>query len=184
MNPPQLATNLTVNHTYRFRSTNAAVQAITAQDLVFIAGAMCTTANTTMQNIAGSVKLRHVEIWSPPASQGAASTCSVEYVGNAGTSNREFSDSTVSTAVPAHLRCSPPPGSGAAFWAVPAADVLMNVTAPVGSIIDVSCTHVMRDDAVAGISYAIAAGTLGAVYYAPLDGVTDIFLPVSLSTTT
>ncbi len=60
----------------------------------------------------------------------------------------------------------------------------MNIVAPVGTIIDVLASHVLIDTGLAGFSYTVAAGTLGALYYLPLDGDSDAYIPVSLTTTT
>jgi hypothetical protein len=60
----------------------------------------------------------------------------------------------------------------------------MVISAPSGSVIDVRGTWILQDDGNAGISYAAASVTLGRMYWLPLDGSTDQYLPVSLNTTT
>jgi hypothetical protein len=184
MHPPQLRTNVIVKHRYRFTSTSATPQTIVDNDVVGIAGAVCSVANATLNLIAASVKIHSIEIWSPPASQGSAATCSVEWLSTF-SPTIEVSDTTVSVSEPAHIRASPPSGSAASFWINPAsAQNIMKVMAPVGSIIDVKCTHLLIDEGTAGASYAVAAGTLGVLYYLPLDGASDVYLPTSLTTTT
>lgn len=184
--PPAVPTNVQVVHTYRFRSTAATRTAISMLDLLGIAGAVGRVANTSLSLIANSVKLHRVSIWSPPASQGAAATCSITWsTAQTFTEMSEVSDTTLSTAVPAHVSSKPPPGSAASFWiGGTTSDTVMTLEAPVGSVIDVHCTHVLQDDQAAGASYAAAAATIGALYYLPLDGATDLYLPVSLGTTT
>ncbi len=182
--PPQLRTNVILKHRYRFTSTNASPQTIIDNDVVGIAGAVCSVANSSLSMIAASVKIHSIEIWSPPASQGTAATCSVEWLSTYSPSI-EVSDTTVSVSKPAHVKAQPPPGSAAAFWINPGnVQNIMKITAPVGSIIDVKCTHVLLDTGTAGTSYAVAAGTLGALYYLPLDGSSDTYIPTSLTTTT
>lgn len=182
--PPQLRTNVILKHRYRFTSTNASKQTIIDNDMVGIAGAVCSVANSTLSMIAASVKIHSVEIWSPPASQGAAATCSLEWLSTY-SPTIEVSDTSVSVSRPAHIKASPPPGSAASFWINPGGiQNIMNITAPVGSIIDVTCTHVLNDVGAAGQSYTVAAGTLGALYYLPLDGSSDVYVPTSLTTTT
>jgi hypothetical protein len=183
--PPQLASNVQVVHTYRFRSTVGTMVSIGQTNLRGIAGAVCCTANSDVRILAGAVKIHKISIWSPPASQGAVSTCSViwssaiDYLPMV-----ELTDTTMSTAIPAHVSAVPPKGCAASFWLGAGTNNIVSIVAPVGSIIDVHCTHVLQDDGASGSIYTVAAGTLGALYYLPLDGSTDGFLPVSLTTTT
>ncbi len=183
--PPQLRSNIVIKHRYRFVSTSATAATITAGDLKGIAGAVCTVANSTLSMIADSFKLHSVEVWTPPASQGAAATCSLEWVGDVYGPTSEVSDTSVSVSDPAYIKAIPPSDASSAFWqGAVANDIVMILTCPVGSIIDVVCSHVLADDAAAGTTYLVAAGTLGVLYYLPLDGSTDQYTPVSLNTTT
>jgi hypothetical protein len=61
---------------------------------------------------------------------------------------------------------------------------MFTLTAPTGSIIDVDATCLLNDSTSATQAFTVAAGTLGVLYFLPLDGATDLFLPVSLLTTT
>ncbi len=181
--PPQLRTNVILKHRYRFTSTSGTAQTIIDDDVVGIAGAVCSVANSTLNMIAQSVKIHEIEIWTPPASQGSAATCSVEWLSTYSPSI-EVSDTTVSVSRPAHVVARPPEGSAASFWINPGGTQnIMKLTAPVGSIIDLKCTHVLVDGTV-GRSYTVAAGTLGVLYYLPLDGASDVYVPTSLTTTT
>jgi len=185
LNPPQLPSNVVITRTYRFRSTSDTKTAVTAGNIGGIAGLVCTVANTTLSYLAVSSKVHRVSIWTPPASQGAAATCSIEWVDIDAVGSKEFSDTTVSTAFPAHVSSVPPVGSAAYQWQSTAGGgALMNITAPIGSVIDVHASHVLFDTGTAAPTAAVAAGTLGVLYYLPLDGVTDVFLPVGLNTTT
>lgn len=181
-----LRSNVEVKHTYRFTSTSGSKTSISASDVVGIAGAVCATANTSLSYIAASARIHYVEIWSPPASQGVAATCSLEWTTqDAVQRSYEMSDTTLSVSVPAHVRTAPPRGS-LAWDLLSSADtsVVMRMVAPAGSVIDVHVTHVLYDTQQASTTVAVAAGTLGALYYLPLDGVSDVYLPVSLGTTT
>ena len=187
LNPPQIPTNVAVRHIYRFRSTSATTTVIQDTNLCDIGGAMCTVVNTALRPLALTVKVHSVAIWAPPASQGAAATCSIAWTslgGNTYLQEIEVSDTTVSTAVPAHVHAKPPPGSGASVWLGRGGVSIFWLTAPVGSVIDVDCTHVLNDTVDLGTALGVAAGNLGQLYWPPLDGVTDVYLPVSLQTTT
>ena len=182
--PPQLPTNVRVRHTFRFRSTSSTATVITDTNLVDMCGAICTIANTALAQIALNGKLHSVSVWTPPASQGGNATCSVEWNSGNYAPQTEVSDTTISTAIPAHIRAVPPAGSAAAFWYGQSGTALFTLTAPTGSVIDVDVTFLLNDSGAAASNYAVAAGTLGTMYYPPLDGTTDRFLPVSLVTTT
>ncbi len=69
-------------------------------------------------------------------------------------------------------------------WGFDAGKAALVVTFPQGTIIDVDITHYLADQGSAGVTYTVAAATLGVLYYLPLDGDTDAFLPVGLPTTT
>jgi hypothetical protein len=183
--PPQFNSNVEVVHRYRFLSTSGTSTAITSQSLLLAAGSVCYAANANVVSFFGSVKVQSVSVWSPPASQGSASTCSVDWEGLANSPNREVSDSSVSVATPARIVSAPPPMSLASFWQTQSATTLFTLTAPVGSIIDVKLSLIAQDDDVASAATAVTTGTLAAVYYLSLDpNATHRYTPISLTTTT
>ncbi len=186
MKPPEIASNVIVDHVYRFVSTSGNSTSITQANLIGIAGGVCTVANTTLSLIGNTVSVKRVSIWSPPSAQGQAVTCSVEWTSAVAAGGRmiERSDTSVSTAMPAQVHARPPKGSLASFWLGSGSDSVFVITAPAGSIIDVHAVHVLEDAAGANLTYAVAAATLGDLYWLPLDGSTDLYTPVSLRTTT
>jgi len=183
--PPQIQANVRVRHTYRFTSTSATATAITPTSTLGAMGGVSAAANTNVSSFFGSFLIREVKIYTPPASQGAAATCSVEWIGLANCPNVEVSDTTVSVADPAVIRSRPPVNSLASFWQLAGTTAYMTLTAPAGSIIDVSLDAVLFDDDVAQAVNAVAASSLGSVYYLSLDpNATHRYVPVSLTTTT
>lgn len=183
---PQIRSNIELTHRYRFISTSSTATAITAQSLLGAAGSMCNATNAFAVSVFGSVKVNNVSIWSPPAAQGSSVTCSVEWITTpAQGNNREVSDTSVSTAVPAHVSTGPPLHSLASFWQNSSSNALFTLTAPAGSIIDVSLSLIMWDDDEPQDAIAIANGTSGNMYYLSLDpNATHRYTPVSLVTTT
>lgn len=186
--PTSFRANLEVKHRYRFTSTAGNLTAITPNKLLCAAGVMA-TSSTEGHAIFRAVKLDQIEIWTPPASQGQSATCSV-YWSSGGPNvgmTREVSDTTVSTAIPAHVRTSPPANSLASFYGAGttgASPTIASLMAPTGSIIDVWVSLVMADgDFDGAVAVLVAAGT-GRVYYCCLDSVTaatGLYKPVSLS---
>jgi hypothetical protein len=63
-------------------------------------------------------------------------------------------------------------------------DPMFEIVAPTGSVIDVHATWMIRDQSNTSDTYAAATVTLGQIYWLPLDGTADLYLPVSLATTT
>jgi hypothetical protein len=183
--PPMIKSNIELRHTYRFVSTSGGRVSITPTSLLCAAGTICITTNSLVTSLYNSVRVNRVSIWSPPASQGATATCSVDWVGSANSPSREFSDTTVSVSTPAHVSCSPPPMSLASFWQIPSASALFQVIAPTGSIIDVSMSLILQDDDATQAQSAVVTGVLGLSYYLSLDPTaTHQFTPVSLPSTT
>lgn len=185
MGPSQLRANIEVKHQYRFTSTSGGVTVITDQLLLSAAGVMATTT-TVGHSLFNAVKLQKVEIWTPPAAQGAAVTCSVLWPPGNNSPSREVSDTSVSVTAPAHIVTTPPPNSLCGFWNSGAGATLFTIVAPPGSIIDVSMSLVMNDGAPANSQAAtLVAATVGHVYYCSLDSnisAGSVYLPVSLST--
>ncbi len=183
--PPPLSANVVVRHKFRFVSTTGASTNITDRNLNQMFGLVCTVANTTLKGLVNAVKLHRVQVWAPPASQGGSVTCSVLWASGSFAPDVEVSDTSNSVASPAYISTVPPAGSSASFWmGETASNTMFTLLAPSGSVIDVEATGVLADTQAALTSYTVAAGTLGALYYPPLDGVTDLYTPVSLGTTT
>jgi hypothetical protein len=184
MNPPQLNTNVRVSHKYRFTATAAQNGAITDSQLLGVCGGLCTVVNSVVTLMAESAKIRKVEVWSAPSAQGSNSTCSVDWVGYQNSPNIEESDTTLSVAKNAHVVCSPPKSSLAAFWQKATGTALFTLVCPANSIVDITLDYILSDQEATLTSVAVATGVLGHIYYLALDGTTTHNLvPVSLNTT-
>lgn len=187
--PPQISSNIAFGHLFRFVSGSGSATTVTANSALCAAGTVCSSANNVVASFVGSAKINRVDIWSPPASQGSSVTCSVNWAGSGNSANREVSDTSISTAMPAHVSTRPPERSLAAFWFnanTPAAP-LFTVVAPTGSIIDVSMSLILFDEDTndAQAAVVVATGVQGLVYYMSLDpNSTHHYTPVSLTTTT
>jgi hypothetical protein len=186
LQPPQFASNLIFNHTYRFLSTSATPTPVTPTSLLCASGTICTVVNTDVASFWQSVKVNRIHMWTPPPAVGSSATCSIEWIGTSSMSNnKEVSDTSVSTAFPAHVHSSPPPRSLAQFWNQPSANAIFTLTAPVGTIIDVNVTLVAQDDNVTNAFSVVTTGALGVQYYLSLDSnATHRYTPISLFTTT
>lgn len=184
--PSQLKTNVELRHQFRFTSSSATSTTITDNLLLTAAGVSVNTVGTGGRAINQSVKVNQIEIWSPPASQGAAVTCSVLFPASNTSPAREFTDTSVSVSQPAHIVCSPPPQSLAAFWQAGTAQNMFTLVAPPGSIIDVWLSLILVDGTPNNAITAVLVGAaFGSIYYCSLDSNTSagsIYKPVGLST--
>jgi len=187
--PPQLKSNIMLTHRYRFLSTSSTTTTITPNSILCAAGTICTVVNSNVISMFTSFKIRRVEVWSPPASQGAAVTCSLNWSGAVSqfSPDLEVSDTSLSVTRPAYISTSPPQGSIASFWQSLSSNGIFELTAPSGSVIDVVLDLILYDDdnPAGQANVAVTTATLGLTYYMSLDpNTTHRYVPVSLTTTT
>jgi len=184
--PQQLRTNLEHTHQFRFTSSSGSLTNITDTTILNALG-VCATTAVVGHPIRQTLKVNQVEIWSPPAAQGSAVTCSVLWPQSQRSQAREVTDTSVSVATPAHVRTGPPLESLASFWTDGnSGSTFFSLVAPSGSIIDLWVSLVDGDgpaDAVADTATLVGA-TVGSVYYCSLDSSTlagSIYQPVGLT---
>jgi len=178
-----IRSNVELRHLFRFTSTSGTATDITPNSLLGACGVIGTVTNTTARCIFQSVKVNKVTIVTPPAAQGGAATCAIQWLGIGNSPSRELSDTTVSVANPARVSSAPPTQSLAAFLQVSSTTTLFTLTAPTGSIIDVHVTAIMGDTTL-GPNLTPATVVVGTQYYLTLDpSATARYLPVSLTTT-
>ncbi len=195
LGPPQLQANIPVRGRFRFFA-NAVANTIPVYDagIAGIIGVICTATNSTAYSVAGGYKLHSVEVWSPNNSTYGHGYCAVGWVSaNPGTGAnivKENSDTSVSDAFPAHLKCKPPPGSAASFMRNSSSTTpVMYLTCEKGSTIDIEATIWLSDGGAAAQGWAVATCTAGLMYYLALDDVpagggTQYFVPHGRTYTT
>jgi len=184
INPPQFSSNVRLAHKFRFTASSAFGAYITDTQVLGVCGSICTVTNSTVALFAESIRIKKIEIWAAPASQGANSTCSVDWVGFGNSPNIQASDTTLSVSKNAHVVTSPPPNSLCHFWQKATGTGLFSLTCPINSIVDLSLDIILADQEVAISTATVATGVLGHIYYMYLDGTTThLLVPVSLNTT-
>lgn len=184
MGPPQMSSNIQKKHKFRFVATSAFSGVITSSQAFGASGTIGTVTNTTVTNKNESLRVVSIEMWTPPASQGAAATCSVEWIGSNQSPTREISDTSISVTKPAHVFSRPPVDALCAFWQTANNSFnLFNIVCPAGTIIDLNLALIECDGEQA-TTFAVATAVLGTAYYLALDhGTSDKLVPVSLNTT-
>ncbi len=186
--PPYRSDLLVTNAHYRYRTTGGHGASIQALYIGQSLGAMAATT-TSVYPLFSHFRIRKVEIWgfcgaSPPG------TLSLEWTPStaSGTGNfnsgYELSDTSLSTSFPTHISTTPPPNSQAAFWQRFAGNttVLFNLSSSDAMVVDLYVDMVLQDDGTAGAAITVAAATVGAVYYQPLDGDGGALVAVSKTT--
>jgi len=186
--PPQIKSNIIFSHRYRYVATGAAIAVnITGASLMLAAGCVGSVVNTTVVSLYTSVRLKRIEIWSPPPLAGASS-CTVQYLTTDGVGAAvEHSDTSVSPAYPAHLVSRPPSRDLSSFWQSPATtnNNMFAISCAAGSLIDVDLELILNDGN-SILALAVAAAAVGQIYYLALDRAvpSNNLIPVALNTTT
>lgn len=185
LQPPMLATNIRFRHRYRFDASADFSGTITFAEIAASMGTIGTVTNTTVTLLCNSLRILSVEMWAPPASQGAASTCSIDWYSTTNQPAFEFSDTTISTAVPSHVQCRPPPFSLAAFWQPSNSGAnAFTLVAPKNTIIDLTLEGILIDEDGLGDTLGVTTAVIGHPYYIALDGPSsNKLVPVSMVTT-
>jgi hypothetical protein len=181
LNPPQISGNVAITRTYRFTAATLGENIIQDGSLLAAAGGICTATNSSCAVLSSGYKIHSVEVWAPGIT--GVSTARVQwFTGLGGSKSGEAMDTTLSAAKPAHVYSRPPKGSNASFQGGTGTTVVLIIECPATAIIDIKMTHWLRDDA-ASVSRSVSAGTLGYLYWFPLDGPSANLLPVGLQTT-
>jgi hypothetical protein len=146
--------------------------------------------STVASRLFSGVKINRIEIRCPGAAVAAGSdttslTTSLEWTSTYGPSSEQSDSGT-----PLHpplLMTSPPPQSLASFWSLTGSnesDVLMLLTVPTQSIVDLWVDVVLMDGQTPVAVTLATSSTDGQVYALAMDGHTsNVLVPVSYSTT-
>jgi hypothetical protein len=183
-NPQQHSSNLRFRHKFRFSvPATGYTGGISDTQVLHSTGGITTVTNSTLTNWVQSFKIRKIEIWSAPSTQGAASTVSVEWFGFGNSPSLEVSDTTLSVSRNAHIVAIPPESSLCAFWQKATGTGLFSLVLPAGSVFDMELDLILSDND-ALYTVPVTTAVLGNVYYLALDHqVSDLIVPVSLHTT-
>jgi hypothetical protein len=169
--PPQIKSyGITHSTRLRFVSNAAGSTSFSFQNLLDIV--LIGTSATTLADLFFAVRINSVEMWSLPA-LGGASTVTLVYNGATvgATGDLKTHTDTSMGIEPAHVKASPDPRTQAGQFQQSSADAAFLISAPSGTVIDVSLT--LRNPVDGNVlasqnpGVAITAGTL---YYRGLDG--------------
>jgi hypothetical protein len=172
--PRQFQSNIRFKHQFRYISTAAmTADTMTRQDLVgmMVVNLTGTTANAC---IFAGVKVNRIEMYAVGGNTSALpfspATVACEWLSSVGPSS-EVSD-TGNAMQPAKIVSSPPPKSLCGFWSLTGQspnEQLFALTGPVGTIVNVFCELVLRDDEATNTVTTINNGLAGQLYELYLD---------------
>jgi hypothetical protein len=187
--PPKFEANTIVSTVLRFQSSGTSDSLNVSSKELAAACGMMQVSSTTGYSIAQAVKVRRIDVWAQSlVAAGAVVPATVSVFFTSGSSDfvstREISDTSTSTAVPAHVSVAPPSRSLQADWcATRAANTdqsMFNITAPQGAICDVHVSYILCDGN-ASSAITISGGVAGILDYQPLDGDGGVWIPIGKS---
>jgi hypothetical protein len=179
---PQISSNITGTHRFRFIASSAIVNtSILTGDILKISGLFAATT-VLLYPVNKTFRLKRVEVWAPTATSTTGAICSVEWPTGQTGPTKEVSDISINVSEPAHLVAIPPPLSIASFWQQDGTTSMFVLNCPGGSVVDITIDYVQDDDGVASaLPITVVGATVGTIYYGFLDGdTTHLLTPVSL----
>jgi hypothetical protein len=185
--PPRLMCTPRVQHVFRFVSTGGSLLSVTCTELLGACGTICTVANTTVSQLASSVRIKSITVW-PSASATSPQNCTLQWATQA---TDQTPDELVDLSIPEGVLLTralvfrPPARSLAGYWnsSVISSTTLLSAAIPIGSVLDLSVEFTVAN-VFAQLSQSVAAGVLGAIYYLALDGpASNKWTPVGVPTT-
>lgn len=190
-NPPQWSPTIRVGATMRFivnTQIGGGINQIPISNWDLLDLKCLAVTNTAAYRVYSAVKLTCVEVWSANAQGDSSNTVSVEFDTNnpiVGDSSRLVTDTAVGISNIAHVRARPAPASYSAMWLseAPVKYTTFVLTAPEGSVVDVSYTFTLMDDEPGqSVRSPVAGATPGYFYTRHLDSdaVSPALLPVGV----
>jgi len=143
---------------------------------------------TTAKNQFVAVRIRRIELWTPPSNNGGIQTASIEFPspqatnGTPGSRDVESVATTIGAAECGHVVAIPDPRGLAGMWlnSQDSTTVIVVITSPAGSIVDVTYDLVLGWDSTFGSPFTYSGLSAGAVYTATVrqSGGTQVLTPV------
>jgi len=184
--PSPFNANIVVKHRFRFLCGGSAVTGIKINRGNLLAMFIMGSTPTGGYRMISGIKLNRVELFTQAVPGTSSASVALTWLGvNAPVT--EISDTTLSSAYPAHIATSPPMDSSAAWWStigVNESEYLFAITCSSYTIIDVWCEFVLLDTGLGVVQITSGATNLGVLYYCVLDGPSGSgnFVPVGTST--
>jgi len=176
---PMIPANTIVKRKFRFANTSTGSSSYnyTASDILGVPGSICYVSNSSGRAVAQSFRIKEIEVWGAPQSNGGVESISLEWTAQSAASQNNSSlqimDTSINLASPCYLRANPPKGSQASFWqnSSNAGNKLFNLNIGANAIVDLTLEYVQLDDNgdTFTITYNSGSAVLGNIYYGYLD---------------
>lgn len=184
LRPPTFLPNPAFSRKIRFACNASGGYNVTPKAIGNAIGVMC-TSSTSASTLVTAFKIKRIQIWG--VSGTSNQTISLTWFGDQTLnfeSNKEFSDSSTSTAYVPYLNLVPPNHSSARDWQAVGGSfstgVIFALNCGNGSIIDLTLDVIVGDgNASPTAATAITGGTAGVIKYGPLDGYGGGSLPAT-----
>jgi len=172
-----------------YTNSSASATGVTGSELIAACGGICTVANTTVTSMMSSFRIRRITIWPAVVAAGTATSAFADLTWSANATSFTKDEEKIRP-VPAGVANSgpvvfvPPSKALVSDWFTSAVSSnLFTVAANVGSTLLLEGTATISNS-IAPVASTVAAGTLGSVYYLPLDGTSvHRWTPLGLTTT-
>jgi hypothetical protein len=180
--PPVINASQVVSGRYRFTSLSNALVSVSIADVLGACGGVCSVTNSVFKPWASSFRIKEIRMYPGVNPNVGVSYNSVAW--NSGISGvaqdqERVDDLPAGITVTHALSFKPPEKSLASDWISCIATTTTNLFAmqsQVGTIIDFHVDYTLSNQFQAG-SITIATGTLGSIYYLPLDGAASAEYP-------
>jgi hypothetical protein len=151
-------------------SANSARYQFTVQNI--LDSLLFATSATVGYNLMQAIKVRYIEMWGI-ASAGTINNISIQYdlVGSSGdTPGKVYTDTTLGTTEPSHLKVSPPAGSAAHQWQTNNNESFFILGVFSNTVIDICFDYVLPSALSVQEQNALVGATAGTIYSRGLDG--------------
>jgi len=173
--PPSIEMGIAFTRKFRYVQLDATTHPITFTS-ISLTNLLCVAIDAThLVPIIQAVRLKKLEFWVPSSSIGFQWS---NAYGNAKT----YTDTSLSTTIPAHLSLVPPIKTNAENWSTYVDGVTFGAVGGCtqGSVVDVTldiCLCGSQNDAVPS-TLAAAGATIGGLYYICIDGINGYWKPI------
>lgn len=169
---------------FYLQTGNTTNQVITVNQLAqMCVGFMALTA-TTSGFFTNQFRIKVVSLWSPPPAAGSSTQCSLKFadtvVSGLAAPSTQVGDSSMEPDRPAKCKIRPPPGTVYDwFLGVTSTNNYLVITAPLGSICQISFEHYLDNSGTISAGPTIVGANPGVIYNKTLTFSTQVWTPHS-----
>lgn len=186
--PPQIENTLKVRSRIRYVAGSNNIVSVSVADLIGSFGGTCTVTNSVFKPWASSARIRRMVLWPSASASTELNTATVSWNSGVSGLNRDSErtkDVPEGVLLTGRVVFKPPRKSVASDWMAASIGTtnIFTLTCSVGTLMDFEAEFTLANQFTSG-TQTIATGTLGSLYYLPIDGASSHqYFPVHLPTT-